>query len=425
MSLKKEKVLIVAPRIWKSDKNYNNSIEELSLLIDTLGLKVCGVIEQKLNSINPAYFVGSGKAKQIVEQAKLLKANYIVFDEDLSPVQTKNFQKLDEKMKFIDRSGVILEIFFNNAKSKESKTQVELARLQYQLPRLTRMWTHLERQMGGFGTRAGAGETQIEVDRRILRKRISNLKKKLKSIDSERRVQSKRRQSFFRTSFVGYTNVGKSSLMKAITKSDVLIKNQLFATLDTTVRRLFIGNSNYVLMSDTVGFIRKLPTQLVESFKSTLDEVQEADLLLHVVDISHANFEDHIASVNLILTEIKSQDKPSIMVFNKIDKSDGVDKRLFKRDENCVAVSAATGEGIEELLNKLASSLRKSEKTIMLKVPFERGDIRAMAHREGFVMREVLEESNWLIEVRADKSSIGRLEQFEIDSNSPGLELMQ
>ena len=179
MNLKKEKVLIVAPRIWKSDKNYHYSIEELSLLIDTLGLKVCGVIEQKLNKINPAYFVGSGKAKQIVEQAKLLKANYVVFDEDLSPVQTKNFQKLEEKIKFIDRSGVILEIFFNNAKSKESKTQVELARLQYQLPRLTRMWTHLERQMGGFGTRAGAGETQIEVDRRILRKRISNLKKKL------------------------------------------------------------------------------------------------------------------------------------------------------------------------------------------------------------------------------------------------------
>ena len=314
-----EKVLIVAPRIWKSDKNYNYSIEELSLLIDTLGLKVCGVIEQKLNRINPAYFVGSGKAKQIVEQAKLLKADYIIFDEDLSPVQTKNFQKLEKKIKFIDRSGVILEIFFNNAKSKESKTQVELARLQYQLPRLTRMWTHLERQMGGFGTRAGAGETQIEVDRRILRKRISNLKKKLKGIDSERRVQSKKRQSFFRTSFVGYTNVGKSSLMKAITKSDVLIKNQLFATLDTTVRRLFIGDSNYVLMSDTVGFIRNLPNNLIASFKSTLQEVVDSNLLLIVLDANSKDLHNEIATIQSVLQEIRANDIDCQYIFNKID----------------------------------------------------------------------------------------------------------
>ena len=258
-----------APRIWKSSKNYHNSVEEISLLISTLGVKVKGVVEQKINTINPAYFIGSGKAKQVIEQAKMLGVNYIIFDEDLSPVQTKNFQKLNKDIKLLDRPGVILEIFFRNAKSKESKTQVELARLQYQLPRLTRLWTHLERQMGGFGTRAGAGETQIEVDRRIIRKKISLLKKKLKSIDSERQVQSKKRKSFFRTSFVGYTNVGKSSLMKSVTKSDVLIRNQLFATLDTTVRRLFIGDNNYVLLSDTVGFIRNLPDNLIASFKST------------------------------------------------------------------------------------------------------------------------------------------------------------
>ena len=259
MNRKIETAIVVAPRIWKSSKNYHNSIEEISLLISTLGVKVKGVVEQKINTINPTYFIGSGKAKQVIEQAKMLGVDYIIFDEDLSPVQTKNFQKLNKDIKLLDRPGVILEIFFRNAKSKESKTQVELARLQYQLPRLTRLWTHLERQMGGFGTRAGAGETQIEVDRRIIRKKISLLKKKLKSIDSERQVQSKKRKSFFRTSFVGYTNVGKSSLMKSVTKSDVLIRNQLFATLDTTVRRLFIGDNNYVLLSDTVGFIRNLP----------------------------------------------------------------------------------------------------------------------------------------------------------------------
>ena len=205
MNKAKDKALVVAPRIWRSSKNYNNSIEEISLLITTLGLDVAGVVEQKINKINPAYFIGTGKAKQIIEQAKMLNAQYIIFDEDLSPVQTKNFQQLNKQLKILDRPGVILEIFFRNAKSKESKTQVELARLQYQLPRLTRLWTHLERQMGGFGTRAGAGETQIEVDRRIIRKKISLLKKKLKNIDSERRVQSKKRKSFFRASFVGYT----------------------------------------------------------------------------------------------------------------------------------------------------------------------------------------------------------------------------
>ena len=381
MHTKREKALLVAPRTWNSDKNYNYSIEELSLLVDTLGLEVCDTIIQNIKKINSAYFVGSGKAKQIVEQAKLLNANYVIFDEDLSPVQTKNFQKLNKDLRFIDRSGVILEIFYNNAKSKESKTQVELARLEYQLPRLTRMWTHLERQMGGFGTRAGAGETQIEVDRRMLRKRISLLRKKLKRIDSERRVQSKKRKNFFRTSLVGYTNVGKSSLMKCLTKSNVVIRNQLFATLDTTVRRFFISESNYVLLSDTVGFIRKLPTQLIESFKSTLDEVREADLLLHVVDISHTNFEEHIEAVSKTLDEIKSSHKPCIMVFNKIDNYQPIDfdqhdltvergKQNFsiqeweqtwmnKLGDKVKFISAINKTNIEELKTYLYNEVRK------------------------------------------------------------------
>jgi GTP-binding protein HflX len=322
MHSRKEKALLVAPRIWNRDKNYNYSIEELSLLVNTLGLDVSGTIKQNLKNINSSYFVGSGKAKQIVEQAKALNIDYIIFDEDLTPVQTKNFQKLNKNLKFIDRSGVILEIFYNNAKSKESKTQVELARLQYQLPRLTRMWTHLERQMGGFGTRAGAGETQIEVDRRILRKRISLLKKRLKRIDSEREVQSKKRKNFFRTSLVGYTNVGKSSLMKSLTKSDVLIRNQLFATLDTTVRRLFIGESNYILLSDTVGFIRNLPNNLIASFKSTLQEVVDSNLLLIILDANSSDLYNEIDTIQSVLTEIRAEKIPYQYVFNKIDLVD-------------------------------------------------------------------------------------------------------
>jgi len=323
MNKAKDKALVVAPRIWRSSKNYNNSIEEISLLITTLGLDVAGVVEQKINKINPAYFIGTGKAKQIIEQAKMLNAQYIIFDEDLSPVQTKNFQQLNKQLKILDRPGVILEIFFRNAKSKESKTQVELARLQYQLPRLTRLWTHLERQMGGFGTRAGAGETQIEVDRRIIRKKISLLKKKLKNIDSERRVQSKKRKSFFRASFVGYTNVGKSSLMKSLTKSDVLIKDQLFATLDTTVRRLFVGNNNHVLLSDTVGFIRNLPDNLIASFKSTLQEVVDSNLLLVVLDANSKDLFNEIETIQSVLKEIKANEVDTQYVFNKVDLVDG------------------------------------------------------------------------------------------------------
>ena len=355
MNRKIETAIVVAPRIWKSSKNYNKSVEEISLLISTLGVKVKGVVEQKINTINPAYFIGSGKAKQVIEQAKMLGVDYIIFDEDLSPVQTKNFQKLNKDIKLLDRPGVILEIFFRNAKSKESKTQVELARLQYQLPRLTRLWTHLERQMGGFGTRAGAGETQIEVDRRIIRKKISLLKKKLKSIDSERQVQSKKRKSFFRTSFVGYTNVGKSSLMKSVTKSDVLIRNQLFATLDTTVRRLFIGDNNYVLLSDTVGFIRNLPDNLIASFKSTLQEVVDSNLLLIVLDANSQDLFNEIETIKSVLKEINANEIDHKYVFNKIDLVDHEKISYLKQSfPDSLMVSATRSLQISDIKDTIA-----------------------------------------------------------------------
>jgi GTP-binding protein HflX len=287
-------------------------LAELAFLAHTAGGEVIKQYTQKMTLPNPKTFIGSGKLNEIQLFVSENDISTVVFDDELSPAQQRNIEEV-MKCKILDRTGLILDIFAQRAQTSYARNQVELAQYQYLLPRLKGLWTHLERQKGGIGMR-GPGETEIETDRRIVRDKIALLKKKLLIIDTQRG----NRGALVRVALVGYTNVGKSTLMNAIAKSEVFAENKLFATLDTTVRKVVIGNLPF-LLSDTVGFIRKLPTQLVESFKSTLDEVQEADLLLHVVDISHANFEDHIASVNLILTEIKSQDKPTIMVFNKID----------------------------------------------------------------------------------------------------------
>jgi GTP-binding protein HflX len=265
---------------------------------------------------NPKTFIGSGKIEEVKQYIDAHEVSIAVFDDELTPAQQKNIEKILE-CKVIDRTNLILDIFAQRAQTSYARTQVELAQYQYLLPRLSGMWTHLERQRGGIGMR-GPGETEIETDRRNVRDRISLLKKKLITIDKQMAVQRGNRGKLVRVALVGYTNVGKSTLMNVISKSKVFAENKLFATLDTTVRKVVIGNLPF-LLSDTVGFIRKLPTQLVESFKSTLDEVREADLLLHIVDISHASFEDHIDSVNKVLEEIKASDKPTLMVFNKID----------------------------------------------------------------------------------------------------------
>ena len=291
-------------------------LAELAFLAHTAGGKVIKQFTQKMTLPNPKTFIGSGKLNEIELFVSENDVTTVVFDDELSPAQQRNVEEV-LKCKILDRTGLILDIFAQRAQTSYARNQVELAQYQYLLPRLKGLWTHLERQKGGIGMR-GPGETEIETDRRIVRDKIALLKNKLLIIDKQMSTQRGNRGALVRVALVGYTNVGKSTLMNAIAKSEVFAENKLFATLDTTVRKVVIGNLPF-LMSDTVGFIRKLPTQLVESFKSTLDEVQEADLLLHVVDISHANFEDHIASVNLILTEIKSQDKPTIMVFNKID----------------------------------------------------------------------------------------------------------
>lgn len=292
-------------------------LDELEFLTYTAGGEVIKRFVQRVEVPNPKTYIGSGKMEEVQLFVKENDIGSVIFDDELTPAQQNNIEKL-LRCKILDRTGLILDIFAQRAQTSYARTQVELAQYEYLLPRLTGLWTHLERQRGGIGMR-GPGETEIETDRRIVRDRIALLKKKLTKIDRQMETQRGNRGALVRVALVGYTNVGKSTLMNVVSKSEVFAENKLFATLDTTVRKVVIGNLPF-LLSDTVGFIRKLPTQLVESFKSTLDEVREADLLLHVVDISHPNFEEHIDSVQKILDEIKSSDKKTIMVFNKIDQ---------------------------------------------------------------------------------------------------------
>ena len=318
----------------QSEEKLNEYLDELEFLTFTAGGEVVKRFSQKTDKPHPKTFVGTGKLEEIKLYIKEHDINSVIFDDELTPSQQKNItRELDCKV--LDRTNLILDIFAQRAETSYARTQVELAQCIYLLPRLTGMWTHLERQRGGIGMR-GPGETEIETDRRIVRDRISLLKEKIKVIDKQMSTQRGNRGAMVRVALVGYTNVGKSTLMNAVGKREVFVENKFFATLDTTVRKTVIKNLPF-LLSDTVGFIRKLPTQLVDSFKSTLDEVREADLLLHVVDISHPEFEDHIAAVNKILLDIKSADKPTIMVFNKIDAY-----KYVKIDENDETVEKTT-----------------------------------------------------------------------------------
>ena len=363
----------------QSEEKLNEYLDELEFLTFTAGGEVVRRFSQKMERPNPKTFVGTGKIEEINLFVKENDISTLIFDDELTPSQQKNISKVID-CKILDRTHLILDIFAQRAETSYARTQVELAQCQYLLPRLSGMWTHLERQKGGIGMR-GPGETEIETDRRIVRDRIALLKEKIKAIDKQMGTQRGNRGAMVRVALVGYTNVGKSTLMNAIGKSDVFVENKLFATLDTTVRKVVIKNLPF-LLSDTVGFIRKLPTQLVDSFKSTLDEVREADLLLHVVDISHPEFEDHIASVNQTLLDIKANDKPVIMVFNKIDayKHLTIDEddlitektpRHFTLEEwkttwmnrvgeqNALFISATNKENFEEFRERLYEAVRQ------------------------------------------------------------------
>lgn len=357
-------------------------LDELEFLTYTAGGKAVKRFTQKLDFPNPKTFIGSGKLNEVKEYIYQNKIETTIFDDELNPAQLRNIEKVLD-CKVLDRTNLILDIFAQRARTSYARTQVELAQCQYLLPRLTRLWTHLERQKGGIGLR-GPGETEIETDRRIIRDKISLLKKRLKKIDKQMSVQRKNRGKMVRVALVGYTNVGKSTLMNVVSKSDVFAENKLFATLDTTVRKVVIKNIPF-LLTDTVGFIRKLPTQLIESFKSTLDEVREADLLIHVVDITHSNFEDQIDSVNKILEEITPENekvqKPTIMVFNKIDKythaiiaeddlitektknyyslKDWENTWMSKLNNNCIFISALKKENLNEFKKKVFDMVKK------------------------------------------------------------------
>ena len=368
----------------QSEEKLNEYLDELEFLTFTAGGEVVKRFSQKMERPNPKTFVGTGKIEEINLFVKENDISTLVFDDELSPSQQKNISKIID-CKILDRTHLILDIFAQRAETSYARTQVELAQCQYLLPRLSGMWTHLERQKGGIGMR-GPGETEIETDRRIVRDRIALLKEKIKTIDKQMGVQRSNRGAMVRVALVGYTNVGKSTLMNAVGKSDVFVENKLFATLDTTVRKVVIKNLPF-LLSDTVGFIRKLPTQLVDSFKSTLDEVREADLLLHIVDISHPEFEDHIESVNQTLHDIKANDKPVIMVFNKIDafKHLTIDEddlmtektpRHYTLDEwkqtwmhrlgeqNALFISATNKENFEEFRERVYEAVRQIHITL-------------------------------------------------------------
>ena len=377
--LELEKTIIVG--IVNKDQNQDKSneyLDELEFLTFTAGSVVDKRFIQKIDTPNPSTFIGSGKMNEILSYVRSNDINTIIFDDELSPAQERNISKI-LNIKVLDRTNLILDIFAQRAKTSYARTQVELAQCQYLLPRLKGMWTHLERQKGGIGMR-GPGETEIETDRRIVRDKISLLKEKIKNIDKQMSIQRGNRGKLVRVALVGYTNVGKSTLMNTISKSKVFAENKLFATLDTTVRKVVVENLPF-LLGDTVGFIRKLPTQLIESFKSTLDEVREADILLHMVDISHQHFNEHIESVNKILKDINSLDKPTIMVFNKIDifKNEDFNETnlldeyseknytleewkqtwMAKMGDNVIFISATKKDNIDVFRNKVYSVVRK------------------------------------------------------------------
>lgn len=368
--------------------NVDDSLNELAELADTAGALVTDRVTQSLSKLNPATYIGKGKVEELKRLVAARHSDLVIFDDDLSPVQIRNLEKT-LGCKLVDRSALILDIFATRAKTAIAKTQVELAQLDYLRTRLTRQWTHLSRQKGGIGTK-GPGETQIETDRRLIGDRISTLKERLDRIDKQRTTQRKGRDRFNRVSLVGYTNAGKSTLMNALAGADVFAENRLFATLDATTRQVQLDSNKEALLSDTVGFIRKLPHKLIESFKSTLDEVREADVLLHVVDVTHPRFEDHIQVVKETLKELGALDKPTLMVFNKVDmvEEPGLFVSLRAQYSDAAFVSALRGIGLEDLKMRLLDVIERDFVERIAYLPVSESKTIAHIHRVADVVSE-------------------------------------
>ncbi len=386
-----ERVFLVGVELkTRNNRELEDSLDELSALAKTAGGQVVGEGIQKLAAPCAATYIGKGKAEEFALHCQKATVDTVIFDDELSPAQSRNLEKVFN-CKVLDRTALILDIFAQRARTREGKMQIELAQLQHLLPRLTRFWGHLSRQKGGIGMRGGEGETQLETDRRRVQDRISKIEGELEVVQRQRSIQryARQRNHWALASIVGYTNAGKSTLLNTLTGAGVLAEDKLFATLDPTTRRLRLPTNQNVLLTDTVGFIRKLPHTLVEAFKATLEEVVQADLLVHVVDVSHPQAEDQIASVNSVLEEIGAAGKPTLMVLNKMDQLNGsrdMVSRFLERYPGAVTVSAVTGEGIPALMAELSSQLRPIREFIELAIPHERTDLIARLHEIGQVI---------------------------------------
>ena len=414
---KREKAFLVGVILKGSSRvQIEEQLEELKFLADTAGADIIGKFTQNRSRPDPATFIGKGKAETIINQASELDCNLIIFNDDISPTQIKNLQKIaGETTKVIDRTGLILDIFTKHAKTKEAKTQVQLAQLEYFLPRLTRIWTHLERQMGGIGTRAGAGETQIEIDRRLIRNQIAKLKRELTAIEKQRKVQNNRRENAFRIALVGYTNAGKSTLMNALTDADVLVQDQLFATLDTTTRKLEnIEVGIPVLLSDTVGFIRNLPHNLIASFRSTLGEIRDVDLLLKVFDASSDNIHEHIDTVEEVLKEMDMPNKTNIIVLNKIDAITDPQQLsgLKTRFKEASFISSLKNIGLKELSDRIEKTITSEFQKDVFHLSFKQTKLLDTIYTLTRVLKKKSDYNGIRLEVEGNRESLDKIRQI-------------
>lgn len=409
-----ERAILVGVNFTSTRQGSNQDfadLDELERLADTAGAIVVGRLEQRRQSPDVRTLIGKGKAEQIHDMVQDLDANLVIFDNDLSMPQGRNLEELIDA-RIIDRTELILDIFVRHAQTRQARLQVGLAQLEYYLPRLARMWTHLERQAGGIGTR-GPGETQIETDRRIIRRRITQLKRDLAGIERTMQTQNKQRQRHFRVALVGYTNAGKSSLMNRVSEAGVLVKDQLFATLDATTRRVETGDARDFLLTDTVGFIRKLPHHLVESFRATLSEVRDADLLLHVVDASDPDHDDHIQAVEKVLSTLSDAPAERVLVFNKTDSLDTDHIEILRHEhQDALFTSAVTGAGLEDLLAHVDDRLRREERRLVVQVPASEGRSLAALHELADVTELTWDGPCATVTLRVDSENYGRIMQL-------------